>query len=443
MRDLVFGYPTLAEATKDQIVASGDERFVAVFLELMRAIQIGVVQELSYPEVVEALTELTGEPYGGNWPAWVEWYGRTDLEPPEGFAAWKAALFARIDPGFADFLSGEPLSTLRIEAVLWGGVRIGSIPALDNPSLIAAEEADYLRPDEPVFGLTVNGDARAYPLAILDWHELVNDVVGGTPVSLAYCTLCGAGIVYDGRASNGEIYTFGTSGLLYRSNKVMYDRETRSLWNQLTGKPIIGPLVRQDVRLNLLPVVLTSWEAWQTQHPETLVLSPDTGYERPYRLGAAYGDYFASPFTMFPVSQRSDLLDQKEQIYALRVDSVPVAYPIETLVEEEVVNDTVEDAGLVVIARGGSLTGYGESIRTGPVTYEAGAEVRAYYRQTERFEPGPEPDQLLDEQGGIWQVTEETLLGPSGERRERISGHIAYWFGWYAFYPQTLVYGIE
>lgn len=105
-----------------------------------------------------------------------------------------------------------------------------------------ATEADYLSDHEPVFGVSINGDQRAYPLRILDWHEMANDVVGGRPVARAYCTLCGSGILYDATAA-GQTYVFGSSGFLFRSNKLMYDRTTNTLWNRLTGEPVIGKLV--------------------------------------------------------------------------------------------------------------------------------------------------------------------------------------------------------
>ena len=231
--------------------------------------------------------------------------GQRDIQPPPGFVGWKGALLARIDPRFSDFLQDDFAYSLRPEEIVWGGVSVDGIPALDNPRMVPSddEDAEYITLDEPVFGLYINGDARAYPLRILDWHEMANDVVGDVPVSIAYCTLCGAAIAYDGRASNGETYTFGSSGFLYRSNKLMYDRQTRTLWNQLTGEPVLGELVGEDVGLTILPIVLTSWKSWLEQHPDTLVLSLNTQFGRTYELGAAYGNYFASSDTMFPVWQ--------------------------------------------------------------------------------------------------------------------------------------------
>ena len=134
-----------------------------------------------------------------------------------------------------------------MEEIAWGGVLVDGIPALDNPRMTTASAASYLNPDDPVFGVEINGDARAYPLRIANWHEMVNDVVGGVPVSLAYCTLCGSGILFDGRvAGRAEPFTFGSSGLLYRSNKLMYDRQTDSLWEQLAGHPVTGSLGLKD-----------------------------------------------------------------------------------------------------------------------------------------------------------------------------------------------------
>ncbi len=436
---LMYDLLSNAEPQKvvDAILAAEDTRFISVFIELMRANQIGLLRSAGFRIYNDALETLSGQSLGENWFAWVEWYGTTALTPPPGFTGWKGQILGGIDPGFEEFLQDEYASTIRVEEIQWGGVVVDGIPALNNATMISPDEAIYLEPEEPVFGISINGDHRAYPLRILDWHEMANDVVGGVPVSLAYCTLCGAGIAYDGRASNGETYTFGSSGFLFRSNKLMYDRQTRTLWNQLTGEPVLGELVGTGVKLDLLPVVLTSWESWLEQHPDTLVLDVNTGFKRPYEPGAAYGSYFADTDTMFPVWQRSNLLESKDRIYALQVENIPKAYPVAILIEEQVVNDTIGDTNIVLVAARDDVT-----VRSGPVTtYNAGGEVRAYNREDETFEPGSDPDTLLDSSGRSWQVTEEALLGPDGELAPRINGHLAYWFGWYSFFPKTLLYG--
>lgn len=424
----------------DTILAANDPRFIAVFIELMRANQIGLLRVADYQNHIMALESLSGQNFGDDWPTWVEWYGATDLTPPAGFTGWKGQILGRIAPGFKAFLQDDLPSTIRVEEIQWGGVRVDGIPALDNATMIPAAEATYLERDEPIFGISIKGDHRAYPLRIMDWHEMANDVVGGVPISLAYCTLCGAGIAYNGRASNGVTYTFGSSGFLFRSNKLMYDRQTRTLWNQLTGEPVLGELVGSEIKLNLLPIVVSTWESWLAQHPDTLVLDIETGYQRPYVPGAAYGDYFANDDTMFPIWQRIDLLQTKDRVYALHIDGIPKAYPVKILIEEQVVNDTIGQTPVVLIATRGDITVDGNNQRVGPVVYNAGGEVRAYNRKNETFTPVPDPDTVLDSAGRPWQVTEEALVGPEGERAPRINGHLAYWFGWYSFFPKTLIY---
>ena len=434
----------------ERILAAEDQRFVPVLADALFARQIGVLQAgLSTFEYGEAFNQLTGETIGPNYSRWIEWYGPTEIVPPPGYTSWKGRLLSEIDEGFGGFLRDEHPAAIRTAEIVWGGVRSDGIPPLDQPATLSPAEADYLDAGDTVFGIAINGEARAYPLRIMDWHELANDVVGGVPVSLAYCTLCGAGIAYDGRAPNGEVYDFGTSGFLYRSNKLMYERTTRTLWNQFTGDPVLGPLVGatdiegEPLRLSLLPIVLTTWEEWLAQHRETTVLDIETGYFRPYEPGAAYGDYFVDNGTLFPVWNRSDLLRSKDFIFGLRIGGDRKAYPISAVTELQVVNDAVGERPVVLVAARGEVETEGFHERAGPLVYDSGGEVRAFERAELTFALGDDPDTLVDDAGGLWSVTEEALLGPGGERLERINGHLAYWFGWYSFYPETEVYGLE
>jgi len=430
------------------IAAARDSRFVPVLIEVLRAGQVGVLEAADVSMVISALQALSGKQFGQDWPAWVEWYGTTALAPPPGFVGWKGRLFGRIDSRFRGFLSDGLPSRLRVEEIQWGGVGVDGIPALTRSRMVPASLATYLAPADPVFGLAIDGYARAYPLRILDWHEMVNDRVGGTPISIAYCTLCGAGIAYEGRASDGRTYTFGSSGLLYRSNKLMYDHQTRTLWNQLTGEPVLGRLASSGVRLTLRPLVLSSWREWVLQHPETKVLDVQTGYDRVYAPGAAYGPYFASRDTMFPVWRRSRALPSKARVFAVRIDGIPKAFPIDALAARRVVNDGVGSTPVVLIAIRGMITvagqhegGQVDRIRASPVAYSAGAEVRVFARGQERFRPGPSFGTVQDASGRFWRITEDALIGPGGLRAPRLPGFLAYWFAWYAFFPQTLIYG--
>ena len=429
-------------AIVDAVVASGDERFLAVLIEFIRFNEFAVISGPGVPGVLDALEAMTGHVFIYT-SGWTKWYGRSDLQAPPGFTQWKGRLLGAIDPRMTEFFQGEDPGKVRSEEVVWGGVRVDGIPPLENPAFRPAAEVDYLEPDDLLFGVSINGDHRAYPLRILDWHEMANDVVGGVPVSLAYCTLCGAGVLFDGRVDDTN-FTFGTSGLLMRSNKLMYDRNTKSLWNQLSGEPVLGRLATSDIRLNILPVVVSTWADWTAQHPDSLALDIETGHERAYSPGAAYGSYFASPETRFPVPFDSDVLRTKDRVFGLAVDGVRRAYPTQVLTERVVVNDELAGQSVVILAPRGDLKGQGRDLTVGGrAIWRAGAEVRAYDGGGLTFTAGADPQTLLDGSGAVWQVTEDALLGPSGERLERLPGHLAYWFGWFNFFPDSTVYPVE
>jgi hypothetical protein len=381
--------------------------------------------------VLALLEAITGERRGSRYLDWVEYVGsRTDVEPKEGYAAWKGSLLARIDPRFGRLVHGGVPARVRLEEVVWGGVRFEGIPALDRPRHVPAAEAGYLDAAEQVFGVSRGGEHRAYPRRILSWHEMANDVVGAEPVTLSYCTLCGSAVLYSGRLASGRILTFGTSGLLYRSNKLMVDRDTGSLWSNLTGEAVIGPLASAEdggpASLEVLPVTLTTWGEWHGRHPDTTVLALEP--ERAQRWGFDYRPGAADRARQgvsFPVWKKSARLDPRTEIYALRVAGVPKAYPLDRLAELGLVHDTVGGVGIVLVADA-----------------ESGA-VRVYESGGRRFARGPEA-RLLDPEGRPWRLTEEALVPPADAGLEplpRVPGHVAFWFGWFGFYPDTEVYG--
>ncbi len=169
---------------------------------------------------------------------------------------------------------------IRLDEIQVGGPPKNGIPALDHPAFLSASEADQsLKAQDMVLGVEFSGVAKAYPVRILNWHEVVNDNAGEQPVLVSWCPLCGSGLVYDPRA-DGRRYTFGVSGLLYQQNLMFFDHETESLWSQLRGEAVAGHLVGTSLRL--LPVAMTTWQSWRAQHPQTLVLSFQTGYKRAY-----------------------------------------------------------------------------------------------------------------------------------------------------------------
>ncbi|MFN2387310.1 MAG: DUF3179 domain-containing protein, partial [Thermoanaerobaculia bacterium] len=303
------------------------------------------------PDVVACLEGLSKEKLGSNYRYWVEYIGgHEEIRPAEGYRAWKAALFSRIDPSFARFLDPAHPIRIRPEEIVWGGVKKDGIPALKNPRSIAAAAASFLEESEMVFGVAFRGEARAYPQRLMDWHEMVNDTVGGQAFAISYCTLCGSAIAFATQLSDGRSLLFGSSGLLYRSNKLMYDEGTLSLWSNMTGEPVAGPLAGRGIALPVLPMTVTRWGDWKRSHPETSVASLQTGFDRDYSPGAAYGKYFESPETMFPVWKRDGALEPKEWVYGLRREGAARAYPLRILFEERVVNDSVGSLPIVLVA---------------------------------------------------------------------------------------------
>lgn len=185
-------------------------------------------------------------------------------------------------PTFATLLSGsdEEKHTVPLDQIVGGGPPPDGIPSIDSPKFVSAEEAnEILQDSDLVVGLDVNGEVRAYPLQILVWHEIVNDNVGGMPVAVTYCPLCFTSQVFS-RTISGTVVEFGTSGKLYNSNLVMYDRTSKSLWSQALGEGIVGQYA--GVKLERIPFDLAYWKEWKQLYPNTKVLSRDTGSTRPY-----------------------------------------------------------------------------------------------------------------------------------------------------------------
>ena len=367
-------------------------------------------------DLSKALEAITGHSALG-WFDWMLWQEvHPEIAPHPSFAKLKLETLQRIDPNFQRFFLGdwaEPKNMkIRLEEITWGGVPVDGIPSLDDPALIAATAADYLRADDLVFGVEINGDARAYPLRIMGWHEMFNEVIGGVPVALAYCTLCGSGILYETRVEGREKpFVFGSSGLLFRSNKLMFDRETDSLWNQFTGQPVVGPLAASGITLKIRPVVIVTWAKWRAAHPDSRVLSLDTGHPRDYGSGVVYAEYFASPDLMFPTRADESRLRQKDYVFGIRDVGAAKAWPIKAFAGGAVINDAVGNRAVVLIGNAETRS------------------VRAYERGARRFEATAEEHRLRGP-GGLWLVAEEALLGPGGTRLTRVPGHLAYWFAW-------------
>jgi hypothetical protein len=416
-----------SEQALQQIGSMWRDSYAALILDLARVFQVRRDSLSMVQRLMGFLQEQTNQRFGNDLDRWREWVWSLPDEPHPECVLFKGILYSAIDPRMRSFFPEDAPTRIRLDEVDWGGVGVNGIPPLNFPEHLSASEAQYLKDSNVVFGLSVNGEARAYPKRILAWHEMARDRLGGLEITIVYCTLCGTAIPYDNRLE-GRVYRFGTSGLLYRSNKLMFDEESKSLWSSLEGKPVIGSLVGSGLRLRSLPVVTTTWGEWKEEHPDTKVLSLDTGHERDYSEGAAYRDYFSTDQLMFPVSKRDRRLKNKDEVLVMlpgtasdeKSQGMPLAISAKFLKKRRLYQTRTAGQDIIV------------------VTSREGAN-RVYGAQGERFERRVSDGRIEDDRGRIWRVTEEALVleSDSETRLPRLSAQRAFWFGWYAQFPTT------
>ena len=405
-----------ARASLARIRDGWRDAYVAPLLEMAGFIPVRNIQA----EVFTLLHQSTGQRFGGDLDQWYQWlWSRSPGEHPD-YAEFKAALYEQVDPRFREYFGKQRTAIIRLDEIRWGGVWRDGIPPLKNPKMIPAQQASYLADDNIVFGVAIDGDVRAYPRRILAWHEMFKDRIAGRELNGVYCTLCGSMILYD--ASVGGVhYELGTSGFLYRSNKLMYDHATQSLWSTLTGTPVVGPLVGKGIELQSLHVVTTTWGEWKKRHPGTTVLSLDTGHRRDYAEGAAYREYFGSDRLMFTVPRLDTRLRNKDEVLALRTSAKPVdqlAIAVDFLAANRVYHDRIGTQQFVVLT-------------------DASGANRVYESANLRFKSWDGESTLRDRLDQTWKVSEDRLMGPGGMSLKRLPAHRAFWFGWYAAYPGT------
>lgn len=272
-------------------------------------------------------------------------------------------------------------ASIPVREILSGGPPKDGIPAIDRPRFVGAHEANFLSGDDRVIGIVLHDRAKAYPIAILNWHEIVNDQIGPQPIVVTYCPLCGTGMVF----AAPRHMDFGVSGLLYNSDVLLYDRQSGSLWSQIKMEAISGR--RLGEKLELLPASHTTWSDWQTRNPRTQVLSERTGVRRDYDRNP-YEGYGKSRELFFPASSRDNRYHPKEQVIGVKVGEQAWVWPFAELAKSSGVLED-EIAGQKVVVR------YNGEARSGGVFSEDGKEI------------------------------------PST---------IAYWFAWMSFYPASEVY---
>ncbi len=234
--------------------------------------------------------------------------------------------------------------SIPLDEITSGGPPKDGIPPIDNPKFIKAGAADFITDDEPGIAISLGGVNRFYPYQIMVWHEIVNDKINGQRVLVTYCPLCLSGIVFD-PVVDGQRVEFGTSGKLWNSNLLMYDRKTDSLWSQILGEAVVGE--RTGDKLAVLSSDITKFGAWRQLHPDGEVLSRDTGTSRPYGQDP-YGDYYTTPGTYFDVSRTDDRLGEKEFVLGLVIDGKAKAYHVEAVKKAGRVEDSF--AGRQIVA---------------------------------------------------------------------------------------------
>jgi len=309
-----------------------------------------------------------------------------------------------------------------LDKIRSGGPPKDGIPSIDYPKFVNANEAEFVSDNDVVIGLEINGEIKAYPLSILVWHEIVNDNVGDIPVAVTYCPLCFTNQVFE-RTINGNEVEFGTSGKLYNSNLVMYDRLTESYWSQALGTAIVGELA--GLELNKIPFDVITWKDWKTLHPDSLVLTTDTGHLRPYGVDP-YGSYYTDPRILFPVENKDDRLPPKTIIIGFHQGNIYKAYNQKDVEASHVINDKIFDKSILLISQfSGNTRAFDRTINDQVLEF-------VYV-----------DNKIIDTQtNSEWNNDGLSISGEyEGKQLERIPIEPGFWFAWVAFHPDTDLFG--
>jgi hypothetical protein len=335
------------------------------------------------------------------------------------------------DPSFP-----EPLVDL--DQILSGGPPPDGIPAIDNPKFQPVAEVDWLADNEAILAITVEGETRGYPFQVLTWHEIVNDTIADVPVAVSYCPLCNSGVAFDRRV-DGKVLDFGTSGLLHASNLVMYDRQTESLWPQLTGQAAVGTMTGTE--LEFIPLFPVGWADFREAHPDAWVLSRDTGHSRDYGRNPYVGyDVDPNNSPLFGAPTEDDRLLPLERIITLEGPTETAAVVRSAVEETGVLAISIDDQPLVLLF----AEGQNSALEAGSVAEGRDIGTVAVFDPTvdgEVLTFIPDGDAFKDEQtGSTWNIRGQAIDGPhEGTTLEGYPFIDTFWESWVAFRPDTRI----
>jgi hypothetical protein len=339
-------------------------------------------------------------------------------------------------------------ATVDTELIVSGGPPPDGIPPIDEPRFVDPATVRWLVAQEPVISVELKGTVKAYPVRILMWHEIVNDRLGGEPVTVTYCPLCNTGVAFRRPIVDGELLDFGTSGRLFHSNLVMYDRQTGTYWSQATLEAIVGPLAGR--RLDFIPAQIVSWGDWRAAHPNGLVLSQDTGFDRAYGQNPYQG--YDSPRNDDPFLFSGDpdpRLPATEHVLGVDASGRQVAFPYEELARHAVdgyaaVHTRVGEQDVVVFWKRGTASALDQPEIA--ASRDVGSATAYDPRLGDRLLhfTAAQRSFVDDETGSRWDLFGRAVEGRlRGARLRALPAVDHFWFSWAAFFPDTEIYGNE
>lgn len=401
----------------ESIGASGDRRFIAPLVDMLWL-------DLGWERPVrEALEQVSGQRYATA----AEWYAAIERDPPplpDGYGEWKGRLLSLIDTRYLDLVPKDG-SGVRPERLVWGFGDTRS-PTTTTTKVIRATEERYLAATDVVFGVRLNEASRAYPERIIAWHGVVQDRAGDSEIVVFHCLPCGGVAAYRRAASDGRSYTFGVANLVTGSRRLLFDAETMSLWDPVSGRAVAGPLAAKNVALTPLAITRTTWGEWKDRYPTGAVLALDTGFVRDYAEGAALRAEGGLERPQFPAGSLDSRLPAKMRVIGVNLGGVWRAYPVDAVEQARVVQETI--AGVTVVL-----------VSAGP-----GKGVQAYDAQGTRFDRVTGAGAALevsDRDGGRWFVDDERLLNTRNSRvRPALPSAHLWWFAWAGAHADTTVW---